>query len=134
MKPELQSERQCVLCTGCETDGDFDYCRACGFVVPVPNETARKYLNQHPMGSRLLAETIARAKGHQGPPYKPVSFNNQTPMTTREHLNALDAVLTRLYENTRFGILTVEDMKAMELGREALEDLKAQIAESALNP
>jgi hypothetical protein len=27
----LQNDHQCVLCSGCEDDSDFDYCRACGF-------------------------------------------------------------------------------------------------------
>lgn len=69
--PALQSDRQCVLCTGCETDSNFDYCRACGFVVPVSNETARKYLNAYPAtGSATLAATIAKAR--MQPPNPPL--------------------------------------------------------------
>ena len=70
--PILQSDRQCILCTGCETDSDFDHCRACGFVPPVSNKTARKYLNAYPEPppKGTLARAIWDARG--GPTPAPV--------------------------------------------------------------
>lgn len=29
----LQNRKMCELCSGCESDSDFDYCRACGYTV-----------------------------------------------------------------------------------------------------
>lgn len=127
-----------MLCTGCETDTDFDYCRACGFVVPVPNDTARKYLNQHPMGSRLLAETIARAKGHQGPPDKPVSFSSQPtqPMKTDSPSNALitplpwRALIGDDEDGEFFSIVSVAEGKGIDYIADVIGERSASNAEA----
>lgn len=67
--PVLQSDHQCVLCAGCETDSNFDYCRACGFVPPVSNEIARKYLNAYPEPppKGTLARAVWDARGGPAP-------------------------------------------------------------------
>lgn len=31
--PNLHTRGPCVLCKGCESDSNFDYCRACGFTT-----------------------------------------------------------------------------------------------------